>query len=172
MRLYLLPILFLVTGFTAGAQNWQIADKYSIKFSSNEASGIFKTIKGSIQFDDAKIATAKFDVTIDVASINTGNGLQNKHAKEAEWFDAAKYPTVKFVSKKVTKSGAGYQVTGDLEIKGVKKEITFPFTFDKKGSTATFAAKFSVKRSDYNVGKSGGDVDDVIKLDISIPVKK
>ena len=80
------------------AQNWQIADGYNIAFSNDEAGGIFKDFKGSISFDENNPVTAKFDVTVDVASINTGNGLQNKHAKSDEWFDAAKYPTIHFVS--------------------------------------------------------------------------
>src|SRR4051812_11727808 len=83
-----------VFAFTVLAQNWTITDKYNIQFSSNDVGGIFKTFTGSIVFDEANLAASKFDVTIDVNSINTGNGLQNKHAKSAEWFDAAKYPAI------------------------------------------------------------------------------
>jgi len=116
--------------------------------------------------------SASFDLTIDVASINTGNGLMNTHAKSAEWFDAAKYPVIRFTSKKIVKSGAGYQVTGDLEVHGVKKEMTLPFTFQNKGATATFNGSFIVNRNDFHIGKPGGDVDENIKLEVSVPVKK
>ncbi|MFT3825491.1 MAG: YceI family protein [Chitinophagaceae bacterium] len=169
-----LAILFTLAGVFAFtlAQSWKIANNYSIKFSSSDASGIFKTFKGTIVFDEQNPATSKFDVTIDVASINTGNGLQNKHAKEEEWFDATKYPTIKFTSKKIVKSGAAYQVTGDLEIKGVKKETTLPFTFKAAGAAGTFAGTFNVNRNDFHVGKPGGDVADVIKIDVSVPVTK
>jgi len=152
--------------------NWQIGTGYSIKFSSADASGIFKTFKGNIVFDEQNPAASKFDVTIDVASINTGNGLQNKHAKEEEWFDAAKYPVIKFTSKKIAKAGTGYQVTGDLEIKGVKKEISFPFTFKAAGSAGTFAGTFTVNRNDFHIGKPGGDVGESIKVEVSVPVVK
>jgi polyisoprenoid-binding protein YceI len=106
-----------------------------------------------------------------VASINTGNGLQNKHAKSDEWFDAAKYPTIHFVSTKVAKTGAGYQVTGNLQIHGVTKPVTIPFTFKRTGAGATFAGTFTVNRSDYGIGKPGGEVPEPVKLDISVPVK-
>jgi polyisoprenoid-binding protein YceI len=154
------------------AQKWVIADKYSIKFSSSEVAGIFKTFTGSIDFDDANSASSKFDVSIDVNSINTGNGLQNKHAKGEEWFDAAKYPAIKYTSKKIVKAGAAYQVTGDLTIKGVTKEYTIPFTFKKAGAGATFNGTFTVNRSDFKIGKPGGEVGEQIKIEVAVPVTK
>src|ERR1700749_3955609 len=110
--IYPIAAILILTGsaFTfLTAQNWQIAQGYSITFSSDDAGGIFKDFKGSIVFDEQNPATAKFDVSIGTASINTGNGLQNKHAKSDEWFDVARYPTIHFVSQKVTKTATGYQ---------------------------------------------------------------
>ncbi len=60
------------------APGWQIAECYSIAFSSDDASGIFKGFKGSVVFDEQNLAASKLDVLIDVASSNTGNRLQNK----------------------------------------------------------------------------------------------
>jgi polyisoprenoid-binding protein YceI len=154
------------------AQNWQITDKYNISFSSNDVAGIFKTFKGSIVFDEVTLTASKFDVTIDVASINTGNGLQNKHAKGDEWFDAAKYPVIKYTSKKIVKTGAGYQVTGDLQMHGVTKELSFPFTFKKAGNSGSFNGAFTVNRSEFKIGKPGGDVAEQIKVEVSVPVTK
>lgn len=166
-----LLVLAATFAFTA-IQGWQIADKYNITFSSGDVSGIFKKLSGSITFDEKNLAQSKFDVAIDVASINTGNGLQNKHAKEAEWFDAAKYPSIKYTSSRIVKSGAGYSATGTLEVKGVKKEVTLPFSFKQAGNAATFSGTFNINRSDFHVGKPGGDVAEVIKVEVSIPVVK
>ncbi|PSL45389.1 polyisoprenoid-binding protein YceI [Chitinophaga niastensis] len=153
-------------------QGWKITDKYNISFSSNEAGGIFKTFKGNIVFDEQNLATSNFDVTIDVASINTGNGLQNKHAKSDEWFDAVKYPVIRYTSKKIEKAGNAYQVTGDLEIRGIKKAFTIPFTFQHNGNGATFNGTFNVNRNDFHIGKPGGDVSDMIKVTVAVPVVK
>lgn len=167
-----LLLLAAVFAFNIVSPVWKIADKYNISFSSNEVGGIFKTFKGTISFDEQNLATSNFDVSVDVASINTGNGLQNKHAKSDEWFDAAKYPVIHFVSKKIVKAGAAYQVTGDLEIHGVKKEFNIPFTFVRKGNAATFNGTFNVNRNDYHIGKPGGDVSDIIKVTVAVPVTK
>ena len=161
-----------VFAFAALAQAWNISGKYNIAFSTNEASGIFKTFKGTIAFDEANLAASNFSVSVDVASINTGNALMNKHAKSDEWFDAAKFPEIKYTSKKIVKAGAGYQVTGDLEIHGVKKEFTIPFTFKRAGNDATFNGTFKVNRNDFHVGKPGGDVADMISVTVAVPVVK
>jgi polyisoprenoid-binding protein YceI len=160
-----------VLAFTT-LQNWKPTDKYSIKFSTDGAAGIFKTFTGNMVFDDKNLGTAKFDVSIDVNSINTGNGLQNKHAKGAEWFDAAKYPVIKYTSKKIVKAGMSYSVTGDLQIHGVTKEVTIPFNFVNTGSNGTFSGSFTVNRSDFKIGKPGGDVGEAIKIEVSVPVVK
>lgn len=168
----LAALLLAGSGFTfvSTMSDWKIADSYSITFSSNEASGIFKTFKGNIAFDEQHPAAGKFDVTIDVASINTGNGLQNKDAKSAEWFDAAKYPQIHFVSQKIVKAATGYQVTGLLDMHGVKRPFTIPFSFKRAPSGGLFSGVFTVNRTDFQVGKPGGDVSDQIKLEVSVPV--
>lgn len=166
-------LILLGSAFTfIAAQNWQIADGYSITFSSNDASGIFKGFKGSILFDDQNPAASKFDVTIDATSINTGNGLQNKHAKSDEWFDVVKYPVIQYTSQKIVKAGNGYQATGNLVMHGVTKPVVIPFTFQKTAGGGVFAGSFTLNRSDFKVGKPGGDVAEAIKLDISVPVTK
>jgi len=154
------------------APGWQIAEGYSIGFSSDDAGGIFKDFKGSLSFDEQNPGASKFDVVIDVASINTGNGLQNKHAKSDEWFDAAKYPQIHFVSRTIAKAGNGFQVTGDLTVHGVTKPETIPFTFKKTAQGGLFAGSFTVNRNDFKIGKPGGEVGEQIKLDISVPVTK
>jgi polyisoprenoid-binding protein YceI len=172
---YPLASLLLLAGsaFTfLTAQEWQIADGYSIGFSSNDAAGIFRDFKGLIQFDEADPAASRFDVTIMVASINTGNGLQNQHAKSAEWFDATRFPVIRYISRSVVKTGTGFQVTGDLEVKAVKKPVSIPFTFQKTAKGAVFQGTFTVNRNDYQVGKPGGDVAEDIKIEISVPVIK
>jgi len=176
IRSYILgAALLIVLAVSANAQatTWQIGDKHTIRFDAGgEAGGIFKTLKGSIAFDGQSVQTAAFDLSIEVASVNTGNGLMNTHLKSAEWLDAGKYPVVRFTSKKVTASGSGFVVTGDLEMHGVKKEVSFPFSFQAKGNSGTFSARITVYRNDFHIGKPGGEVNDVIKIDLTVPVTK
>ena len=89
--------LMTASAFTfIASQDWKINDDYTIKFTSHDPSGTFGGLKGTVAFDENDLAASKFDVTIDVATINTGNGMKNNHAKSAKWFDAEKYPTIDF----------------------------------------------------------------------------
>lgn len=154
------------------AKSWEIKKDYSIKFSGEDADGIFKTFAGSIVFDEQNLAASKFSVNIDVNSINTGNGMQNKHAKSADWFDAAKYPQILFNSSKISKTGTGWQATGTLEMHGVKKEIAIPFSFVPKGNEAVFTGSFNVNRNDFGIGKPATGNAGVIKVEVYVPVTK
>jgi polyisoprenoid-binding protein YceI len=160
----------LISAFTFNKSiKWDITKDYEVKFSGTDAEGIFKTFSGEIQFDETNIDSAYCNLVIDVSSINTGNGMKNKHALSKNWFSAEKYPTIEFSSKSVTKSQNRYSVTGTLKIHGIEKEITIPFNF----KNSTFTSSFSVNRLDYNVGTMKGmmkKVSNEIKLDFSIPV--
>ncbi len=169
-----MAVLLLVGGVFAFTQvkTWKIGKDYSVDFSAKGVNGIFKTMTGTVTFDEAKLAESKFVFTIDVNSINTGNGLQNKHAVGEEWFNAEKYPNIKFTSSSFEKKDNGYAVKGKLTVKDVTKEVTLPFTFTKSGGKAKITSSFSVDRGTYNVGKAGGDVGNTIKINVTLPLTK
>jgi polyisoprenoid-binding protein YceI len=163
-------LLIMTSASTFGqSTDWKIADNYSVKFEGGDPSGEFRGLKGSISFDDANLAASKFDVTIDVTSINTGNGMKNTHAKSAKWFDAEKYPTISFASSAITKTPTGYEAKGTLSMHGVQKEITIPFTFTDN----VFATSFEINRLDYNINvEEPAHGAAKFKVDITVPVTK
>lgn len=150
------------------SQAWKIGENYSVKFTSSDPSGVFTGLKGTINFDEKNLASSRFDVSIEVASINTGNGMQNNHAKSAQWFDAEKFPLIKFTSSSIAKTATGYEAKGTLEMHGVQKEAVIPFTFQNN----TFSGSFDVNREDFNLNPSNGRASKVIKVDLSVPVTK
>ncbi len=162
-------MLSAYTTFTA--MNWKIADGYSVKFTSDDPSGVFTSLKGDISFDANDLSSSKFNVTIDVNSINMGNGMKNSKSKNEDWFDVAKYPTIIFTSSKVSKTATGYEATGTITIKGVQKPLTIPFTF----ANNTFTGSFNINRLDYGVGTDkgmSGHASSVLKVAVSVPVTK
>jgi len=167
-------VLFLLfAAFSSLAQQYKLADGHKISFSNPDVSGTFDELSAtSIVFDETKLASAKLSFKIEVGSINTGNGLMNKHARGEEWFNADKYPYIEFTSSKIEKTNEGFKATGKLQMHGVSKEVSIPFTFSKKGNKGTFIAKFSVDRSDFQIGKKNAGVAETIKITASIPVVK
>jgi polyisoprenoid-binding protein YceI len=163
-------LVVAVSAFTAFQSSaYKIGADYSVKFDGGDPSGEFKGLKGTINFDPANLAASNFDVSIDVATINTGNGMKNTHAVSDKWLDAAKYPVIKFTSKSISKTASGYEAKGTLDMHGVQKEITLPFTFTDN----VFKGGFVVNRMDYQINTAepnhGGSV---IKVDITVPVTK
>ncbi|MFK8054817.1 MAG: YceI family protein [Saprospiraceae bacterium] len=162
--------IILFSAFTiSSSTTWKIADGYSVAFTSKDPSGVFTKMDGDITFDEDNLDASMFDVAIEVASINTGNGMKNKHAKSAKWFDAEKYPTIRFTSSAFAKTDSGYEVTGTLDMHGIQKEFTMPFTFENN----TFVSSFMVSRVDFEIGSMkgmSGKVPAEIKLDLSVPV--
>lgn len=162
--------ILLLSAFTLKTSiNYKISDGYSIKFSGTDAEGIFKDLKGDVQFDKANPENSSLAFTVAVNSINTGKGMKNKHAVSDKWFDAEKYPNITFKSNSVSKDGNAYKVNGIMNIHGVSKEMTIPFSFNGD----SFTSKFSVNRMDFGVGTMEGmskKVSNEIKLDVTIPV--
>ena len=165
-------VILILSAFTIQTSiNWKISDDYAIKFSGTKVEGIFKDLKGDVQFDKANPGKSSFTFTIAVSSINTGKGMKNKHAVSDKWFDAEKYPNITFKSNSVSKEGDSFKVTGIMNIHGVAKEMTIPFTFNEN----SFSSKFSVNRLDFGVGTMKGmskKVSNEINLDVPIPVSK
>lgn len=170
-RFYLIATFIVLTAsaFTlADAARWNLTDNYEIRFTSDDPSGIFTDLKGDIFFDANNLNASTFNMVVKVNSINTGNGMQNSHAKSAKWFDAETYPDIRFTSKSINKTSNGFSTTGILEMHGVKKEITFPFTFENN----IFKGNFEVNRNDYKIGEPGGSASDVLKVALKVPVSK
>ena len=87
--------------------------------------GEFKKVKGVVSIDGNDLTALKVEVILDAASVNTDNAKRDGHLRSEEFFDVAKYPTIIFVSKKVTRLDENrLKVVGDLTIRGVTREIT------------------------------------------------
>ncbi|WP_031528018.1 YceI family protein [Dyadobacter crusticola] len=149
-------------------KDWQIAEGYTIRFDGKYARGKFNQLSGHISFDPASPESAKFDVTVDVNSIDTGIELKNKHAKSEKWFDAEQFPTIRFASEKVFATDSGYVVEGDLTVRGIVKRIAIPFIF--KSEQPGFYGTFKVNRGDFGIGKVNGKESDSTIVEVSVPV--
>ncbi|MEN9994821.1 MAG: hypothetical protein RL762_1478 [Bacteroidota bacterium] len=166
-------LFFLFAAFSSLAQQYKLTDGHKIAFSNPDVSGTFDELTtAGLTFDQTKLSSSKLSFKIEVGSINTGNGLMNKHAKGEEWFNADKYPYIEFTSSKIEKTSEGFKATGKLQMHGVSNEVTIPFSFTEKGNKGTFIAKFSLDRSDFQIGKKNGGVAETIKITATIPVIK
>ena len=151
---------------------FEITDSFSLKFKSADPSGSFNKMEGTIDFNEQNLATSKFDLSIDISSIKTGNGMRDKKAQTEEWFDAKKFPNIKFVSKTVEKEGDLYKITGDLMLKGISKVYVVKAKKSGSGNTISFSGSINVNRMDFKVGKKSDVVPDIMKVSFDLPAVK
>lgn len=167
----IVTILLLSAFVIKSSDTWNISKDYSIKYDTKFASGEFSSFKGTIVFDEKDLNASNFNITIDVSSIKTGLSLKNRHARSDRWFDAKKYPEIKFKSSEFRKTKSGYEVKGILDMHDTQKQISIPFTFENN----IFVGSFEVDRLDYEVGNLEGmgyTVGTIVNIDISVPVYK
>ena len=146
---------------------------FSVKGPFGTVNGTFTGLQATVKFDPADLGSSSVDASIDASTVSSGIGLRNHHLKsEEEWLNTEKYPRISYRSAKIQKTGTGYLALGDLKIKDVSKPVGIPFTFIPNGNTGVFKGEFSFKRLDFNLGKPGGSVGDVITIHLEVPVKK
>jgi polyisoprenoid-binding protein YceI len=142
--------------------------------------GEFSGASGTAVLSAKKPAAMSVSVSVPVASVSTTSAKLTEELKEADWLDAAKYPTMVFRSTKVTETGPGTaDIDGTLTLHGVTKPLTLHATFvgagvnilDKK-ETAGFSLTGSLKRSDYGVTKYVPLISDMVTLTINAAFEK
>lgn len=136
--------------------------------------GNFTHAAGALTLDPANPAGSSLSVTVPTGSVETTNTVLDGELKSADWFDAAKYPTITFKSSKVTVTGPGQaDVAGDLTLHGVTKPVVLHAKFNAAGVnpldkayTVGFEVSGKIKRSEFGVTKYvpliGDDVDIII----------
>jgi polyisoprenoid-binding protein YceI len=160
---------------------------FTVQHIFSKVLGQFKTFDGVISFDEKEPSADSISVTIQTSSIDTNNEIRDKHLQSPDFFDAAKNPTITFVSVKVKARGdKKYKVEGNLTLHGVTKRVIFTMEYlgqdvDPYGNqVAGFSANTTIDRRDFGLvwNKTlasgnllvGNNVD--IDLEVSANLKK
>jgi len=140
--------------------------------------GAFKQFSGSIGLAADSVANSSVTIDIETASVVVDDPDLTAHLKTPDFFDVAKFPRAKFTSTKIEGAGGdNYTVTGNFELHGVTKSISFPATVKVAADAVAVNAEFAINRKDFAIvyaGKADDLIRDqvVIKLDLRVPRKK
>lgn len=133
--------------------------------------GGFKQFSGNIDLVNNKPEESQVTVDIDMKSVFTDADGLTKHLQTGDFFEVEKYPKSSFVSTKIvpdTAKGANsYTVTGDLEMRGQKKSITFPAVITVNPNEVGVDTEFAINRKDFGIVYAG-KADDLIRDDVVI----
>lgn len=139
---------------------------FSNTFQGESFDGQFGQWTAAISYDAANLASSKFDVEVNLASVKTGDSDRDSALPGSDFFDVAKFPKAHFVTTGFRQSGGQVIADGQLTLHGVTKPVSLEVTFKPQGSGATLDVAGTVKRLDFGVGTGdyadtsviGGDV--------------
>ena len=121
--------------------------------------GRFDEYEGTLVYDEENIANSSFEFYINVESVNTNNEQRDGHLRSPDFFNAAQFPTIEFISTSINETDEEniFEVTGDLTIHGVTNEVTT--MVEKTGENTNpqgspiigFLTEFTIDRTDYDM---------------------
>ncbi|HET7359375.1 MAG TPA: YceI family protein [Rhodanobacteraceae bacterium] len=149
----------------AWAKDWQVDAAHSTlgftgQYQGDAFHGTFKRFGAKIRYDPANLATASFDVTVDLGSVDTQSSERDETLTGTDFFDIASTLQAHFVSRSFAR-GADGSVTaqGILTLHDVSKPVTLKVTFTPAGGGATLDVDATLNRLDFNLGSSNDWVD-------------
>lgn len=146
---------------------------------------VISTVEGKFTGIDGKIDLKKdftkssVEANIDIKTIDTGVEKRDDHLRSVDFFDVSKHSKMTFKSTSIKGTPEGFQLSGDLTIKGIKKSVTFDGKFlgnvkDGFGNQkAAFVAKTKINRKDFGLTwnsavEAGPVVGDEVTIDLRI----
>jgi polyisoprenoid-binding protein YceI len=151
----------------------------------SNVSGDFTKVSGTVVLNDKDITQSEVNATIDVNSVDTRVADRDKDLRSPNFFDAEKYPTIEFKSKRIVNNGGKLQLVGDLTLHGTTREVTLdvdgptPELSDPWGNLRRgFSATTTINRKDFgvvwnNTLKTGeAVVGDNVKIQIDVELVK
>jgi polyisoprenoid-binding protein YceI len=167
LRRLLAGCLFFFAGALSAAEYTIEPDGSNVQFSVpvmavSKVTGKFMRYDVRINAGKARdLSQAKVAAVIEIASVDTGSDSWDAKLRTPAFFDAQKYPEIRFESRRVRKTGKGWEATGNLTLHGVTKPITLPFTIQGRfdGAQADehvgIHAAFTFDRRDYGMAWTG-----------------
>lgn len=131
--------------------------------------GSFKKFAGQIELVEAKPESSRVTVDIETDSVETDERKLATHLKSADFFDVAKFPKATFVSTEIKaggEKGATHTVTGNLELHGIKRAITFPAIITVTDDAVVMQSEFAINRKDFGIVYPGRTLNSLIRDEV------
>jgi polyisoprenoid-binding protein YceI len=170
-----LPLLFaaLLYGPLALAADYQVEKGSTLGFTGTfqgeSFEGRFSRFEAQIRYDSTNIESSLFDVTVDLASVSTGDADRDDMLPDAEFFDVSQFPKAHFVTRQFRQSGDQVIAEGTLTMKGVSKPVDLAVEFESRDAGGTLDISTSIERLDFGVGS--GEYADTSTIGNEVKIK-
>lgn len=138
-------------------------DASSMEWTGSRVDGVSFTgtmdeLEGEAFFEDGDLVGGEFTINMD--SMNIDNQGLLDHLKNEDFFDVEKFKTATFKITEVGKlnpNNAKQEISGDLTIKGITKNITFTASITETNEIYGAVADFAIDRTDWDIKYGSGD---------------
>ncbi len=160
---YLLLPLALIVCAPLPAADWSVQPGARLGFEATAQGetfhGEFKTFAASIRFDPADLDGARFEVDIDLGSVDSRNSERDEMLADAAFFDSGRQPKARYVAERFVALDDGrFRAEGVLTLRGVSQPVPLAFSWQVEGEGATLKGEATLDRIAFGVG--GGEWSD------------
>jgi polyisoprenoid-binding protein YceI len=150
--------------------------KSTLEFNFSQAGaqnkGHFKRFSTTLDFAADNLPASRLEVTVEVATLDTGDQERDDTLRDTDLFAAKKFPQARFSAAQILKTAAGYEAVGKLTIRDATRDLRIPFTFrtasEQGGNVGYMSGKTTVKRLDYGVGQGDWKATDQVGNEVGV----
>lgn len=167
----------LFTGNAAAATGWNVVrDQSRLGFTATqqggEFDGQFRRFQAEMRFSADDLQHSRFDVSVDIASVDTGSRQRDRYLPGEQWFNTDQFPRATFQTTGFQHlDGDRFKADGKLTIKGHTRPITLPFTWTTEGDTARMAGDVTLDRTNYRVGTGEWSAGDTVGRKVTVHIR-
>lgn len=153
---YILLTAFFCMASTANANDWQASKDSNLTFSSSFQSevftGTFTRFTPQIRFNPKQLSDSRFDVIIDLSSVDSKNSERDETLKTSDFFNIKKSLTARYTATQFKHLGNNrYLASGKLTLNGITNPVNLIFTWVQNNG-AVLNGDAVVNRLDFNIG--------------------
>lgn len=151
--------------------------KFSIRHFVAKTTGNFADFTGTLKVDRHDLTNSSVEAKIQIPSVDTNSEKRDAHLQEDDYFDAPAHPVMTFQSTQweAAEGENQFQVTGDLTIRGITKEVVLDvellgFGEGMRGAFLSgWEATTTLDRTDWGI--NGGQPAVGTEVDVTINIE-
>jgi len=173
----LATLLLLAAGSAVAAE--RTVDKagseiaFSVKQMGVAVGGRFSRFDAKIDLDTVKPEQSRAEISVDIASLTTGDADSDAVALDKPWLNRIDFPKASFSSSALRALGPGrYEAKGMLTIRGKSREVSVPFTTqEQSGGVTLLSGQFTLRRADFGIGGGEWNEGDLVANEVPVRFK-
>jgi polyisoprenoid-binding protein YceI len=161
-------------GTVLAGETWRVDHNKSrigfiASYDSIEFPAVFERWQGKFVFAPKRLAESKFDIVVDMGSVNTRSRDRDAGIRSEQWFDVKKFGNAQYVTQRFGQRADGtFEVDAEFRIKGISRPLKSIFTWTGDGNTRQLKGAVKVDRRTLQIGTGEWAQDPIIGFDVTI----